>query len=58
MAVQRTVNVALGGFSLDSLGGAAAREPATIAASLMQAVRYYLTDRASAGLGQPRLESA
>ena len=51
MAVQRTVNVALGGFSLDSLGGAAARRPATIAASLMQAIRYYLTDGGSARLG-------
>lgn len=49
--MQRIVDVALGGFSLDSLGGAAAREPATIAASLTQAVRYYLTDRASARLG-------
>jgi hypothetical protein len=51
VGVQRTVNVALGGFSLDSLGGGAARRPATIAASLMQAIRYYLTDRDSARLG-------
>jgi hypothetical protein len=47
------VNVVLGGFSLDSLGGASARDPATIAASLMQAVRYYLTDQDSARLGWP-----
>lgn len=51
--MQRIVNVALGGFSLDSLGGASAREPATIAASLMQVVRYYLTDQGSARLGWP-----
>ncbi len=51
MAVQRIVNVALGGFSLDSLGGAATRQPPTIAASLMQAIRYYLTDRDSSRLG-------
>lgn len=49
--MQRIVNVALGGFSFDSLGGAATRQPPTIAASLMQAIRYYLTDRDSSRLG-------
>ncbi len=52
--MQQIVNVVLGGFSLDSLGGASAGDPATIAAS--HAVLYFAGDRDSGRLTQRIVE--
>ncbi len=48
-----TVTVALGDFSLESLGGAYKRDTANLGRSLAQAIRYYLGDRDSGRAGWP-----
>ena len=49
----RTVTVAVGEFGLGSLGGAFRRDSASLARSLMQAIRYYLADQESGQAGWP-----
>jgi hypothetical protein len=51
--MQRTKTVALGAFSLESLGGAYRRDTATLGRSLTQAIRYYLADMDSGRAGWP-----
>lgn len=51
--MRRTVTVAVGEFGLGSLGGAFRRDSASLARSLMQAIRYYLADQESGRAGWP-----
>jgi hypothetical protein len=50
-SVQRTINVTVGKFALDSLGGASTGSAALLSRSLEQAIRYYLADRGSERAG-------
>lgn len=47
------MTVALGGFSLDSLGGWAARDGRVLGCSFALAIRHYLANRSSGRMGWP-----
>jgi hypothetical protein len=51
MRTQVAVTVALGEFGIGALGGGLIRDPAKLSCSLLLAIRHYLANRDSGGVG-------